>query len=529
MKAILYAAKSTADEKGSIPTQLDDGRALAERDGLEVVGQYSDESASAWSGDRGPQLKAAKEHAERLAADEGECALIVQHSDRLARGDGKQAAHLVEYALWAIKSDVKIRSIQDPQTFSDLLYAVVTGQRNTEDSRRKSQSVRDGMKRRAARGLYTGRRPYGYANDPERGLVIVPGEAEIVRRIFAEFLAGRSMVAIARGLHEDGVPTMTGATWRQAQISGILRRAVYAGKLGYDGELHDGQHEAILDAETWQRASDLLAVRGPSQGRGRPPKGHHLFRDGMLRCGSCGDAMVPRTKTKPYWQEYYCCTGHIQLGDSYCTQGCVKRSDVDEAVFDRFTKVGLDIEATREALREAHDRRLAEVRTALRDAEREAHQARERLARVRRDYTDGKLDADDWREFKEDLTAEQDAAVAVVARLRDQEADVDGWSELKDAEAETLHHLADIRRAVIGEIRAAEGLDAVRAALRRLFESFTIYPDEARIDPKRRTTGLLNYDLTDPAHPTGELVGLTPSRVPLDLAVNKSDEGSGSL
>src|SRR3954451_17425020 len=103
---VIYAAKSTEDRHGSIPTQLEDCRALAERDGLEVVGEYSDEAASAFKGDRGPGLARAVAHAER----EG-CALIVQHSDRLARGDARRARHLVEYALWAIKAGVTIHSV----------------------------------------------------------------------------------------------------------------------------------------------------------------------------------------------------------------------------------------------------------------------------------------------------------------------------------------------------------------------------------------------------------------------------------
>ena len=58
-EAVAYAAKSTADEHGSIPTQLADCRPLAEREGFEVLYEYQDESASAYSGDRGPGLAAA--------------------------------------------------------------------------------------------------------------------------------------------------------------------------------------------------------------------------------------------------------------------------------------------------------------------------------------------------------------------------------------------------------------------------------------------------------------------------------------
>lgn len=96
-EAILYAAKSTEDKRGSIPTQLADGREFADRAGLPVAAEYADEAASAWSGDRGPQLAAALAHAERIGA-----ALIVQHSDRLARGDARQARHLIEIYLLSL-------------------------------------------------------------------------------------------------------------------------------------------------------------------------------------------------------------------------------------------------------------------------------------------------------------------------------------------------------------------------------------------------------------------------------------------
>src|SRR4051794_12268571 len=107
--AVLYAAKSTEDKRGSIDTQVADCRAMAEREGWEVAEAYRDEAASAWSGDRGPGLAAAMEHAKREAPS----ILVVQHSDRLARGDARQARHLVEIVTWAVKADVTIRSVQD--------------------------------------------------------------------------------------------------------------------------------------------------------------------------------------------------------------------------------------------------------------------------------------------------------------------------------------------------------------------------------------------------------------------------------
>jgi hypothetical protein len=95
LRAIVCAAKSTEDTRGSIRTQLADGRAMAARGGWQVAGEYVDEAASAWTGNRGAELASAMEQAEQIAP----CVLLVQHSDRLARGDGRTARHLGELYL----------------------------------------------------------------------------------------------------------------------------------------------------------------------------------------------------------------------------------------------------------------------------------------------------------------------------------------------------------------------------------------------------------------------------------------------
>ena len=53
--------------------------------------------------------------------------------------------------LWARRAGVRLRSVEDDATFGDLLHAVVMGDRNSEDSRRKSLAVQAGMERRAKR------------------------------------------------------------------------------------------------------------------------------------------------------------------------------------------------------------------------------------------------------------------------------------------------------------------------------------------------------------------------------------------
>jgi DNA invertase Pin-like site-specific DNA recombinase len=473
--AILYGAKSTADKNASIPTQLREGRELAEQESLAVAGEFSDEKASAYSGDRGPELVTAKAEAERLAAEHGECHLIIQHSDRLARGDGIQAAHLVEYALWAIKCGVKIRSIQDPGTFADLLYAVVTGQRNHEDSRRKSAAVKAGMERRRLKGLHNGGpRPYGLRLDG--GLLVpMPTEVPILRAMFIDYAAGKSLTAISRKLNEDRVPPRRGRLWRGSTISGILQNPVYVGELSHDGGRLPGEHDALVDRSLWEDVQTLLASR-QSRGRGRPSAGKHLFRKGMMRCGNCGEAIVPRTNGG---YEMYYCNGRSKMGVAFCDLPHLRRAVIDSAVFSYFEQVGLDIDATREQLAEARGEKLSEIRALVVHAEAEKQKAEERLERVRRDYVEGDLTAADWNVFRDELEGQLQGASAAVDQLTERLSSVEAWGELADAERDTLQRLADLRCAVAGEVDDAATIEAVRPALSKLFAHFTI----RRVEP----------------------------------------------
>jgi hypothetical protein len=103
---VIYAANSTEDRRGSIPDQLGECRAAIERaSGRDLVAEYSDEAFSAFRRSRGPGLVDAMQHAEDLAREFGSAELWAQHSDRLARGDGRSARHAVEVALWDV-SDI---------------------------------------------------------------------------------------------------------------------------------------------------------------------------------------------------------------------------------------------------------------------------------------------------------------------------------------------------------------------------------------------------------------------------------------
>lgn len=181
--------------------------------------------------------------------------------------------------------------------------------------------------------------------------------------------------------------------------------------------------------------------------------------------------MAPRTARNRSGSLYegYLCLGRREDPTS-CSMPPVRRAEIDTAVFRYFEQVALDVEATREQLTAAVERKRDEVRALCDTAKREAQQAAERLARVKRDYTHGELSAAEWRELRADLAPELDAAQAEAERLRERLCTVEADTAVTDIEAEVLEQLACIRAAVAGEVVNAAGVAAVRAALLRLFD-----------------------------------------------------------
>ncbi len=476
-QAILYAAKSSPDERESIPDQLKEARKWAEEQGLEVIAEYDEEDVSAYKRDRGAELAEALEHAERTRAT-----LIAQHSDRLARGDAKQARHLVEIALWAIKADVRVHCLQDPNTFENLVMAAVMGDRNMEDSRRKSLAVKAGMARRRKRGLPLGGPvSFGYRYErnelDERLRVIEPIRAEVVRRIVADHLAGKGPMAIARELREDGSPSPNDAPWTTNKVRAVLMNPFIAGLIR-DGEgFIEGRHEGIIDRRTWDQLEALRKARARTHKRGRNPLGKHLFRKGFLKCGKCGASMVPRTErtsNSTTLLEGYRCIKRFKDKDS-CDMPRIPRAKIDNAVYAYFQGLDLDIEATRRQMASATVRKLAEARELLKQAQHEEQESEARLKRVKRDYINDDLTAEEWRELRSELEPELDAAKAETESLRARLEEAEAGTALAEFHGEILQALSEVPGALAKEIADAEGAAAARAVLMRLFDCFVLH------------------------------------------------------
>jgi site-specific DNA recombinase len=115
---------------------------------------------------------------------------------------------------------------------------------------------------RAKSGLYSGNERVTTGYDYVDGkLVVNEYYAEIVRRIFKEFNAGRPLKAIARDLNAEGIRTSQGYDFIGGNIRRILTHRTYIGEIEHLGVVYKGQHEAIIDRESFERAQKRLEDR----------------------------------------------------------------------------------------------------------------------------------------------------------------------------------------------------------------------------------------------------------------------------
>ena len=227
-----------------------------------------------------------------------------------------------------------MRTLQDPDTFRDLLYAVVTGQRNNEDSRRKGRASTAGRGRAAARGEYIGYRPDGYRlavdidpNGQIRKQLVFDAERQpLIELIFALALRGKRSGAIARAVTDAGwqtKPAQRGCLPRPftvEKINQILRNRRYAGLAIWNGEVvARGHWPAYITERQHERIKRQLATRRGSK-EPRQLETYLLARLGS--CGRCGKPLYVLTGSRRRdgtFSRRYACAGHVkERGRTQC-------------------------------------------------------------------------------------------------------------------------------------------------------------------------------------------------------------------
>jgi site-specific DNA recombinase len=329
MRTAIYARfSSELQDARSITDQVALARKYAEARGLQVSTVYQDAAISGASTLNRPGLQKLLADA---VANRFEC-LVTESLDRLSRSQADIAA-LYEKLTF---NGVRIETLADGAVSE--IHVGLKGTMSALFLKDLAQKTRRGQVGRVKAGRIPGGKSYGYdvVRGEERGQrTINSAEAEIIRRIFKEYVGGKGPLAIVRELNREHVPGPSGGKWNSSALlgsakrrNGILNNELYRGTIVYNRQRfikdpESGKRVARENPECeWQRQvvdhlrliDDGLwnAVQRRRTERGGP----HLYQQrrpkrplsGLVYCGSCGSRYIIAT------HDYLRCSGRVNSG-----------------------------------------------------------------------------------------------------------------------------------------------------------------------------------------------------------------------
>ncbi|MGB4659123.1 MAG: recombinase family protein [Mobilitalea sp.] len=235
-----------------------------------------------------------------------------------------------------------------------------------QESQSLSQNVKLGLQYRYQQGKVqvNHNRFMGYTKDEEGNLIIVPEEAEIIKRIYREYLEGKSLAGIGRDLEKYGILTAAGKPrWRPETIKKILLNEKYIGdallqktftvdfltKKRVKNEGHvpqyyvENSHEGIIPKELFLQAQEELHRRNNIYTGADKNKRLYSSKYALSTitfCGDCGDIY-----RRVYWNVHgrkefvWRCVTRIEQGPETCKNRTVKEGDLYDAVMTAINKL----------------------------------------------------------------------------------------------------------------------------------------------------------------------------------------------
>lgn len=194
-----------------------------------------------------------------------------------------------------------------------------------EESRSISENIKWSIRKRFEAGIPNGRfRVFGYRWDGDR-LVIKPDEAAVVRRIYQNFLDGKSRLETERELAAEGITTLNGCRWVDSSIKEVLTNITYTGNLLFQkeftvdplshkkrvnrGELPqyfvEDSHEAIISKEVFDYVQSEMARRRELGCFANKHLNLSCFST-KIKCGNCGKSYLRSARNGGQYALWQC-------------------------------------------------------------------------------------------------------------------------------------------------------------------------------------------------------------------------------
>ncbi len=328
---------------------------------------------------------------------------------------------------------------------------------NEQYARDISQKIQATIRTKQKAGEFIGAFPsYGYKKSPEdkNRLIIDPGSASVVKRIFSLYLEGKRKQEIADLLNQEGIlcpsaykaaqgmryanPRSSGQSrWSVSAVDCILHKEMYAGNMvqgtrhqkmrGKQERIRQDQwivvehtHEPVIDKQTWLKVQRLLKKRTRISGPGRQV---NAFA-GFLICGDCGGPMVRNT-----WKRrdgslacVFYCGNYRRYGRKFCSAHSLPEEVLQQALEEELQSL----------IRAEGDARLLEQELLRSEDKTEMEKARLELGKELRrlqflqkaayeDYRSGLLSREEFLSYREDFRKKEESCRLQLQRLEEQE------------------------------------------------------------------------------------------------------------
>lgn len=222
-----------------------------------------------------------------------------------------------------------------------------------EESRSISENVKWGIHKRMENGIPNGHfRVYGYEWVCDE-LVIVPKEAEVVKRIFQNFFDGKSRLETEREFAAEGITTRGGYPWMDSNIRQVLTNITYTGNLLLQKEYTDdpltkhrkknrgeltqyyveNTHEPIIDMETFQYVQNEMARRKELGALSNKSLNTCCFT-GKIKCSYCGQSYMHNRRTDRGFMEFWNCGSMKKKGGKCPVGGSINHQNLQRVCAD---------------------------------------------------------------------------------------------------------------------------------------------------------------------------------------------------
>ena len=295
--------------------------------------------------------------------------IVTKSVSRFSRNNLDCLMYVRELKQLGIPIIFEKEGINTIQVSSELLLTLF-GALSQAESESISMNVKLGIRQSLKNGnvRFSYKTFLGYRKGADGQPEIVPEQADIVRRIYNDFLAGATYLEIAKRLTEENVPTMgRGNRWFSERIKSILKNEKYKGDAllqktyitdpiskrvkKNNGELPmyyvENSHPAIIERRIFDRVQEEIARRagkkkvkqtGTKTELGRYSGKYALTE--LLYCGECGTPYRRCTwsrngKKKIVWR----CVSRLDYGKKYCKNSpSVEESRLHNAIAAAITK-----------------------------------------------------------------------------------------------------------------------------------------------------------------------------------------------